>query len=422
MKIGISRAFKAWIFLSIINVFLSPFAVAQTKQTSLQSGIWQGTLHRQDSGNIVFNFSVATQNHRTVLYIHNATERLLVDSIQQSGDSLQIQMPFFNSHFALQIKRDGSLQGNYIKNYGNRLMVMPFTAVHNVSYRYAATILNRRQLTGKWQVKFAEDSSLNADAVGEFAQDNKGIVTGTFRTPTGDYRYLEGSVNGDRLQLSGFDGGHAVLFTAKIKNDTTLADGFIYSNNTSKQGWTAFKNNTAELPDSYNITKMRPGETAFHFRFPSTGSDTVSINDTRYKNKVVIVQILGSWCPNCMDETMFLSRYYNENKSRGIEIIGLAYERTEDFSESKEALQPFQKRFNVQYPFLITGVTVSDTQRTEKTLPQLDNIQAFPTTIFINKQGQVDKIHTGYDGPATGVHYEVFKKEFEEEIDKLLKE
>ena len=135
-----------------------------------------------------------------------------------------------------------------------------------------------------------------------------------------------------------------------------------------------------------------------------------------------MVQILGSWCPNCMDETSFLSAYYNKNKGKGIEVIGLAYERTTDFAESKEALQPFQKRFGVQYPFLITGVSVSDKQLTEKTLPQLDSIQAFPTTIFINKKGEVDKIHTGYDGPATGVHFEEFKTEFEAEIEKLLTE
>ena len=103
-------------------------------------------------------------------------------------------------------------------------------------------------------------------------------------------------------------------------------------------------------------------------------------------------------------------------------MIGLAYERTENYEESKEALQPFQKRFAVTYPFLITGVTVSDEDRTRKTLPQLNEIKAFPTTIFINRQGNVDKIHTGYDGPATGVHYEEFKQEFNDEINKLLHE
>jgi hypothetical protein len=85
-------------------------------------------------------------------------------------------------------------------------------------------------------------------------------------------------------------------------------------------------------------------------------------------------------------------------------------------------LQPFKKRFKVQYPILITGVTVSDSLRTEKTLPQLESINAFPTTIFVDKKGNIRKIESGFAGPATGEHYTEFKKEFNKIIDELLAE
>ncbi|HYH15363.1 MAG TPA: TlpA family protein disulfide reductase, partial [Flavisolibacter sp.] len=98
------------------------------------------------------------------------------------------------------------------------------------------------------------------------------------------------------------------------------------------------------------------------------------------------------------------------------------YERTTDFEKSKASLERFQKRFNVQYPMLVTGVTVTDPLRVEKTLPQLDRIAAFPTTIFIDKQGIVRKIHSGFNGPGTGEHYELFQREFNETINALLKE
>lgn len=123
-----------------------------------------------------------------------------------------------------------------------------------------------------------------------------------------------------------------------------------------------------------------------------------------------------------MDETAFLSDYYNRNHNKGVEIIGLAYERTADYAESKAALIPFQQRFKVQYPILITGVEVSDKQRTEKTLPQLESIKAFPTSIIIDKKGNVRKIHSGFNGPGTGEHFTEFKKEFEETIGELLGE
>ena len=123
-----------------------------------------------------------------------------------------------------------------------------------------------------------------------------------------------------------------------------------------------------------------------------------------------------------MDETQFLSSYYAANHQRGVEVLGLAYEYTTNYETSKKSLQAFQQRFNVQYPILVTGVTVMDSLKTEKTLPQLQNIEAFPTSIFIDKKGTVRKIFTGYSGPATGEHFTEFKQEFNGLVDGLLAE
>jgi hypothetical protein len=123
-----------------------------------------------------------------------------------------------------------------------------------------------------------------------------------------------------------------------------------------------------------------------------------------------------------MDETGFLADWYKTNKTRGVEVIGLAYERTTDFEKSKKSLEGFLKRFDVQYPVLITGVTSGDAQRTEKTLPQLTKLKGFPTTIFVDKKGNVREVHTGFSGPGTGGHYETFKKEFNKLVDDLLAE
>jgi hypothetical protein len=123
-----------------------------------------------------------------------------------------------------------------------------------------------------------------------------------------------------------------------------------------------------------------------------------------------------------MDETAFLSDYHNKNKQRGIEIVALAYEYSSDFKRSQQSLRKFQQRFNVQYSVLITGVTVSDTLRTEKTLPQVTRIKVFPSSIIIDKKGKVRKLDTGFFGPGTGQHYDTYKREFFGTIDKLLEE
>jgi thiol-disulfide isomerase/thioredoxin len=148
----------------------------------------------------------------------------------------------------------------------------------------------------------------------------------------------------------------------------------------------------------------------------------VSLRDPAFKNKVVVIQILGSWCPNCMDETRFLAPWYNQNKSRPIAIVGLAYERTTSFADAKRLLQPMITRFHVSYPILATGVSVNDTLRTEKTVPEIQKIIGFPTTIFIDKKGMVRKIETGFNGPGTGAHYETYKNEFNKLINILMEE
>ncbi len=166
---------------------------------------------------------------------------------------------------------------------------------------------------------------------------------------------------------------------------------------------------------------VKDGNGKLNFSFLDLNKKRVSINDPKFKNKVVVIQILGSWCPNCMDETVFLSDYYNKNKHRGVEIIGLAYEYTTDFERSKKSIEKFKNRFNVQYTLLNTGVTVTDSLRTEKTLPQLTTIKSFPSTIFLDKKGKVAVIRAGFEGPGTGVHYEELKKDFEETVNRLLK-
>jgi len=415
--------YPLWKKTSLALLLVGSLALSATAAPKpvLKQGVWKAVLQRTDGQQIIFNFEVKTVNGKPALYVLNATERLLVDDIKQAGDSLWITMPFFDASFAAVIKNDGNLAGTFIKGRGERRQEIPFLAEYGKKDRYPITTNTKHKVGGRWAVTFGEGKDATV-AVGEFKQLPGGKVTGTFLTPTGDYRFLEGGIHQDTLRLSAFDGSHVYLFAAKLDNDSTITNAIFYAGAAGKEAWVAQKDPHAQLPDGFTAVKLRPGESKLDFRFPATTGEQVAITDPKFKNKVVIVQILGSWCPNCMDETAFLSEYYKKNKQRGIEVVGLAYERSTDFELAKKGLSTFQKRFDVKYPFLVTGVTVSDPKRTEKTLPQIEPIQGFPTTIFIDKKGNVRKIHTGYDGPATGEHYEAFKKEFNELVDELVKE
>ncbi len=365
----------------------------------MQNGTWRAILNRKDGNQIVFNFEVKDSIGKKILYIRNASERLLVDDISFNKDSVIIVLPFFESQFHAAFINDREIKGTWYKRLADGYQTIPFAAFFGEPFRFK-TISNARPInvSGRWAVNFLKASKIEELSIGEFVQQgNK--VTGTFLNETGDYRFLEGVMDGDSLRLSTFDGGHAFLFTAKVSGDS-IVGGQYFSGPTSKLGWVAKKNPDAKLPDEFSLTKLKPGESKLDFSFKDIDGKNVSINDARFKNKVVLIQIMGSWCPNCMDETPFLSGLYDKYKNKGVEIIGLAYERSTDFERSQKSLRSFQKRFDVKYTLLITDVSVNDSLRSEKTLPQLEKIEGFPTTIFINKKGEVEKIHTGFNGLA----------------------
>jgi len=386
-------------------------------------GWWQANIVRPDGQNIVFNFLVKDSAGKTILYVRNAAERLLVDDIRFTGDSLQIHMPFFEASFRARIEKNGRLTGEFVRRLAEGELVMPFYALPNNEERFALTGgPASRNAQGRYAVRFISAAGATMDtAVGEFFQDGN-HVTGTFLTPSGDYRYLEGVVTGDSLKVSTFDGNHSFVFTARVGPDRSL-HGAIFSNKAPAAAWEGAWNPQANLPAGAAVAHLVNKDSAYlRFRFPDLDSTLVSIRDDRFRGKVVVIQIMGSWCPNCMDETAFLSPWYRANHQRGVEVVGLAYERSTDFRRSRAGLMTFKNRFHVTYPMLITGVTVGDPDKAAKTLPQLDAIDAFPSTLFLDKHGRVRRITAGFEGPGTGEHYAAFQKDFNDYIDTLLAE
>ena len=390
--------------------------------SQFRNGVWRVLLQRKDGNAIPFNFESKDSAGKKIIYIRNAGERLLVDDIKVQGDSVLIRLPFFESQIRAKMTGPARLEGVWLKRLKDNYQSIPFAADYNDGFRFHPAKNPVADISGRWAAVFGDPGGHPiAGRVGEFEQ--KGFrVTGTFLDPTGDFRYLEGVVDGDSLRLSCFDGGHAYLFTARIANDSTLTGGRYFAGSEFGEPWTAVKDSTARLPDEFSLTKWKKDNGPLDFSFRDIDGRMVSIGDPRFEGKVVIVQIMGSWCPNCMDETKFLSGFYDQYKSKGVEIVGLAYERSTDFARSAASLRAFQKRFAVKYPLLITGVTVDDPQKAEKTLPQLEAIVGFPTTIFVDKQGRIAKIHTGFSGPGTGSHYEEQKKEFTGIVEGLLGE
>jgi thiol-disulfide isomerase/thioredoxin len=407
--------------LSILSAFVILGSLFQVKaQTTLQTGIWRGVLTTSTGQPMPFNFEVDDIAGKQQIAIINGSERFKVTDIRIAGDSVFIHMPLFDSEFKLKLSQ-GNLTGFWTKHLGVKDASMAFNATPNTSWRFFQTPgTPQYNVGGRWTAVFG-DSAPKDTTVGEF-QQNGDKVTGTFLTTTGDYRFLEGTVHADSLYLSCFDGGHAYLFTAKINDNNTLGDGKLFAGYSGLDKWDGVRNENAKLPDAYSLTALKPGYKKIDFTFKDINGNPVSLSDERFKNKVVIVQISGSWCPNCMDETnFFVSSFYPKYHPKGVEIIVLFYERTTDFSKSQKTLGQLKNHFNVPYPLLITGYTPSGGDP-EKSLPMLADFKGFPTTIIVDKKGDVRKIHTGFSGPGTGEYYTQFVDEFDNLIDGLLAE
>ena len=389
-------------------------------QAQVNASFWRAVIHRPDGEGIVFNLRTAIENDSLVFYVVNGGEQLRVPDVKKVGDSLWIDMPVFESGFRFKIINPDSLSGTWQRASSAQQIVLPMTASAKHATRFLPKLGPASQTAqGQWQVLFSRRSGETSPAIATFKQVGE-KVTGSILTPYGDDRFLEGIVTGDSLFFSGFDGIHSLLYKAKIDGDSL--SGMAFSGASSKQAFSGYKTTNPSLPNEAAMYLKEGQSGKLNFAFKDLEGKIVSINDARYKNKVVIIDLMGSWCPNCMDETAFLSEYYNAHKDKGIEVISLAYELTTDFERSKKSLMKFQKTYNIQYPVLITGVSVSDKERTEKTLPEFTPIKMFPTTIILDKTGKVRKIDTGFQGPGTGSYYTNYVKEFNELMESLLAE
>lgn len=372
-------------------------------------------------GELPFNFEVIYENDTTFhIEIMNGTERLVLDDITfgrdraTAKDTVIIKFPLYESYIKA-IYEEDVMEGSWVvPNRGE--YEIPFVAYHAKDYRF--TNLKKEpvmDVSGKWEVSFEANTEDAYPAIGEFVQEGNEL-TGTFLTETGDYRFLEGTIQADKVYLSVFDGAHAFLFEAKILEDKSMIGSF-RSGKHYKTTWVAKKNPDVTLTNPNDLTFIKEGYDGIKFSFENTKGKMVSLEDEAYQDKVKIVQILGTWCPNCRDETNFLLDYLKENNHPDLAIISLAFEKYRDKDKALQALKNYKEKLNIPYEMLLAGYY--NKQEAAEALPMLNHILSYPTMIFIDKNNQVRKIHTGFAGPATS-QFDAFEVEFDTFLKELL--
>lgn len=370
-------------------------------------------------GELPFGLELKQLDSHPVGYLINGEERLLLSEVKITGSHLEIRMPGYEN--VLKADAVGNeLNGEiFLVKLNDKNQHVPLHATLGDTYRFfGQPARDNADVSGRWAMKLIDDSGAPEVVVGEFSQSHD-VVSGTILTATGDHRYLAGQVKGDELYLSTFDGAHVFLYKAKIAADGSL-DGDWWSGLAFHEKWIGKRDAAARLPDAYGVTAMRSGVKHFEFAFPDLAGKTVSSEDPQFRGKVLIVALAGSWCPNCHDEAAFLAPLYRDYRDKGLEIVSLQFEHFGDFQRAAEATQRFRQHYGIEYTTLIAGI--SDKDEAAKKLPMLQSFVAFPTTVFIDRHGNVRKIHTGYTGPATGDHYVQFVSEVKSTLDQLLAE
>lgn len=378
----------------------------------MQQGKWRGILliDKTDSRNVlpfIFEFS-KTGTGGMEMTIINADEKIKADEVTMKGDSVFIKMPVFKDEIHAKIISSDSLAGQYFHFGSKSSYGIPFYATTKQKNRFSETgVKSLIDVSGRWETTMQPGDSDEYKIIGEFRQTGS-RVTGTFLTTSGDYRYLEGIAEGNKFLLSCIDGAHTLLFKAEITPDGKLDNGVLIGGPSWIEKWQAVKNENAKLPDPEKQSSIKEGTGTVDFKFKDLNGNDVSLSDKKFAGKNIVLQIMGSWCPNCMDETRLYSELYKTYKDIGFEFIGLCFE-SNNYDESKARIERFVNQLNAGYTFLYAGEVGNKQVLTA--LPFMKDFKGYPTTIYLDKNHKPLKVFTGFSGPGTGEHYEKLKTE-----------
>ena len=404
-----------FIFILILLV-VTPVCFSQDgKRIKIKNGAWISELMLTNSDILPFNMRV---KKGSVFIVENAEEEIVLNAPIIKDDTFHVHFPYFNSELVFTVKNKKRLEGYWVNYNKGKNYKIPFTSTRTKAYRFSMVTEKKvsENVDGKWKVTFEPNTPSAYPAVGIFKQkEGENAVSGTFLTETGDYRFLEGNSTEDSLFLSCFDGSHAFLFKAKRENDSLYGDFF--SGSHWKSEWHAEKNEDYQLTSPDELTYI-VDTNALNFSLKKLDGSEFSFPNPDYRNKVVIIQIMGSWCPNCLDETHYYKELYETYHSQGLEIISIGYETGKDFEDYAANITRLKEKLELDFTFVVGGA--ANKGLASEHFKMLNEVISFPTSIFIGRDGEVKRVHTGFNGPGTGLYYREYVDKTNALVESLL--
>lgn len=429
LPIGPKQVF--WYNLAMLAtlIFLYPFLFAQVPSTQPadNANLCRGLL-KSPGGEIPFRLELIPRTHPIRAILHNGPERIELSCSYTDGKLFLTFDPYGSFIEATAEMKPNARyssppwKGVWKKPTGkDTWSQMEFrVGPYRDSLFDPIRKLNANKkkwpndIAGRWLVTFKKDDQ---PQIAIFKSGRDGEIEGTILSTTGDYGYLTGSYEEGRLRLASFDGGHAFLFDARTRHDGTLAGDF-WSRDSFHDEWTAHRDDNATLPDTFKITKAIAPARFSELKFTDLDGKVHSLDESALHGKARIIEVSGSWCPNCNDSANLLADLDRKYRARGLSIVGLFFEVTGDAQRDSGQVRKFAQRHKAEYPVFLAGL--ANKEAASKALPFVDGIKAFPTTIFLRGDGTVHAIDVGFSGPATGDEYQRLRSRYEAIIEELL--
>lgn len=390
------------------------FALPKKQRASklrVTPGMWNASL-MTSGGPLNFDLKLQKNGQQWKATVMNPLEPVVVPDVSVSGREIRLGFPHYDSVITANLEGH-RLVGSWSKiRGGGQAAEVKFVATPGVQVEVPAA--DFEAFTGRWSVNFSQSDDA---AIGDFQVSEAGVPWGTFLTTTGDYRFLAvQNLTADEAQLSCFDGAHAFLFRMKMDNQQQIAGDF-WSGATWHESWTGQRDASAKLPNAFQQTSVLKDIDLAALKFPDLNGKPTSLLAEKFAGECRMIQIFGSWCPNCHDAALYLKELQDKYGKR-VSIVGLAFEHTGDFDRDVAQVRRYIKRHQTPYPVLLAGT--SGKSDATKQLRLVDQVRSYPTTIFLNAAGEVQAVYTGFSGPATGEANQELRRRFEQTIERII--
>ncbi len=417
--------------VSVACFFLTAGLYGQAKlpkpEPAPLTGLWDGSMQSK-AGEVTFGIDFQPKGSELNATLVNATDRQPFSSAVFKDSVLTLRMDYYDGQLTLHYVGLHGLEGDFSRQTSKGMVHIPVLLVPHRE-RASGQPWTGPALTGDWIFTWPEESGAEKTTLAHFQQETNAFdngdvsITGIIEPVSGDTGLLHGTVyrNGEGetlFHLSRFDGIHVLAIDGQLLPDGTLKgqQGGVVA----LEPFTAVRRQDKATADpnvlAETLTKVKDPQQPFAFSGVDQSGKTLDEHSPEFAGKPLIIDIFGTWCPNCHDEAPVLEKLYQKYHDQGLQIVGLAYEYTDDQQRSLQQIGIYRAKFGLTFPLLLAGTT--DQGQIGKTLPQLQGFGAFPTSIFIDRSGHVKAILAGFTGPSTGEKYQ----EVQQRMDQLVRE